>query len=210
MKNVFVMLGVLSIATVAQAGLVVAPAADAWVIHSRSGTVYDNTNFGSNIELRVGTTNSVTRDNRAFLKFDLSGITGPVSSATLYLWCNTVTANFSVGVYDVADDSWGEMTITFANQPALGSLATSFTPAGNARSVAVDVTAAVQAQVGGDGILSLALKGSEGAVTESFYSYSKEHTNANYRPYLDVDVVPEPATLILMSLGGLLLAAKRR
>jgi hypothetical protein len=54
-----------------------------------------------------------------YLRFDLTGYS--VKSAQLKLY---VTSTSSVGfkVNQVADNSWGETTITYNNQPAIGSL----------------------------------------------------------------------------------------
>ena len=57
---------------------------------------------------------------RSFLRFDLTGLTGTVTSATLRIF---PTSSQSTGftVYSVADNTWGETTIVDANAPPFGA-----------------------------------------------------------------------------------------
>jgi len=56
-------------------------------------------------------------DVRSYLKFTATGLTGTVQSATLRIWA---TSAQSVGfdAYPVADSSWTETGLTYANQPS--------------------------------------------------------------------------------------------
>lgn len=87
----------------------------------------------------------------SYLKFNLP-VGGAVSSATLRIYVNS---NHSVGfnVRGVADSSWSETTITYANAPALGGVTGSSGPFAGGTWVEVDVTSII----GGGGDLSLAL-----------------------------------------------------
>jgi hypothetical protein len=57
---------------------------------------------------------------RAYLRFNVSGITGAVASATLRVWANTAQTT-GYDAYSVADNTWGETTITGANSPPFGT-----------------------------------------------------------------------------------------
>jgi hypothetical protein len=57
---------------------------------------------------------------RPYLRFNVSGITGAVASATLRVWANTAQTT-GYDAYSVADNTWGEATITSANSPPLGT-----------------------------------------------------------------------------------------
>jgi hypothetical protein len=70
------------------------------------------TNYGT-VALRV----DASPDVRSYLKFNTSGISGTVDSATLRIWA---TSAQSVGfdVYAVSDSGWTETGLTSANQPS--------------------------------------------------------------------------------------------
>ncbi len=56
---------------------------------------------------------------RSYLRFNVSGITGTVASATLRVWANTAQTT-GYDAYSVADSTWGETSITGANAPPFG------------------------------------------------------------------------------------------
>ena len=56
---------------------------------------------------------------RSLLRFNVSGITGSVASATLRVWANSAQST-GYDVYSVADNTWAEATITSANSPPFG------------------------------------------------------------------------------------------
>ena len=129
------------------------PVADAYVRGGPSGDI----NYGSDavLVLKKGLTDDYTRES--YIKFDLSSVPGPVSSATLKLYAMTAEAGTSVHtISQVTDDSWTENAITFNNRPtALGGVVSSY----NVTSIgeySIDVTSAVQSEV--DGILSLKIE----------------------------------------------------
>lgn len=128
----------------------VSAAADSYV---NSGAV--STNYGT--QTYIVTKQSTSNDRSAYLKFDLSGITGTVTSAKLKLNVKSKSANASRTVYGVADDSWTETGITYVNRPAIGS-AIATTPVTALGWIELDVTSAVAAQNAGDKIVSLHLK----------------------------------------------------
>ena len=120
-------------------------------------------------------------------------------------------------VFEVTDDSWESSTIDWATMPALGTQLGSFDYEGNYATHFVDITSYLQSEVNNnDNLLSVGLDSSGN--TNPYYLYSinryfKEGWEA-YAPTLIVDYtpVPEPATMILLGLGGLgtLLRKKRK
>jgi hypothetical protein len=96
------------------------PIADAYV---RNGTAYAGTNFGTANPLSVKTNASVDVNRDAYLRFDVSGLSGFVGSAKLRAFgklSETGTAN--IGAYAVPVNTWAENTLTWNNKPALGPL----------------------------------------------------------------------------------------
>ncbi|MAT99780.1 MAG: hypothetical protein CL608_21785 [Anaerolineaceae bacterium] len=118
------------------------PVADASVLSNRP----DN-NFGGS-QLRLDAAPTVN----SYLRFDVQGLTGTVTNATLRLYVqSTSLAGFTA--HEVADNSWAEGGITFNNAPAIGA-AINGSGATTADSyVEVDVTSYVM----GNGLVSLAL-----------------------------------------------------
>jgi Fibronectin type III domain len=82
------------------------PIADAKVDASTPTTNYGTT------ALRVDGSPVV----RSYLKFDTSGVTGTVDSATLRIWA-TSSQTTGFDVFGVSDSSWTELGITAGNQP---------------------------------------------------------------------------------------------
>jgi hypothetical protein len=150
------------------------PVADTWV-----GSDATSTTHGSETALYsvTGTPTKVT-----YLKFDLTGVTGTLTSAGLTVTTTTGTSSGSPSaqdVYSVADTSWAEAAMTYATAPPLGAKLVSI-PGGSAPNTAYTVTlpgSALQPAVGGQ--LTLAIKG---AAADAFYVNSKEA--ATGRPQL--------------------------
>jgi parallel beta-helix repeat protein len=119
-----------------------APIADSWVDASQP-----TTNFGTSTQIRVDGSPVLV----SYLKFDVQ-VAGSVSQARLRIFANS---SHSVGfsARSVADTSWGETTITYANAPAYGSVVASSGPFAAGTWVEVDVTSLVTA----NGQLSIAL-----------------------------------------------------
>jgi hypothetical protein len=107
-----------------------APEADSY---TNSSTV--DTNYGKNTSIRVD--NAAATLMNGFLRFDLTGYS--VKSAQLKVY---VTSTSSIGfkINQVSDDSWGETTITYNNQPAIGSLINSSGSYTSGNWVTIDVT----------------------------------------------------------------------
>jgi hypothetical protein len=110
------------------------PVADSYVDASNS-----TANFGTSAQIRVDGSPVV----RSYLKFNVTGVTGTVTSATLRVFATSAQST-GYDAYSVADTTWGETTITDANAPLFG--ATKLGSSGKVTAstwTSVDVTSAV-------------------------------------------------------------------
>src|SRR5215211_1382169 len=113
------------------------PTADAYVNESAP-----KRKFGTALELLAGT----TPIRRGYLLFDVTALPGPVVRATLRLQAATASlAGYHVRA--VADTTWSERAITYANAPAVGAIAVASSGPIGAGTTTVDVTPLV----GGNG-----------------------------------------------------------
>jgi acid phosphatase type 7 len=87
-----------------------APVADSYVDASAS-----TSNFGTSTQIRIDGSPVV----RTFLRFNVTGVNGPVQSAVLRIYANTAQTT-GYDVYQVGNNAWGETTITDANAPPFG------------------------------------------------------------------------------------------
>jgi hypothetical protein len=132
-------------AVVAQAPtLTFNPTADAYVISTSAGS-----NYGTAANLRV----DASPDTHSYLRFVVSGVGGgTVQSAILRIYANSANAT-GFAVHSVADNTWTESGITYANSPAVGSVINNSAAFSAGAWVAVDVTSFVTA----DGTYNLAI-----------------------------------------------------
>ena len=90
----------------------------------------------------------------AYLKFNVSGLSGPLQSATLRVFANS-GLRWGFDAYSTPNTSWAESSLTYNNAPALGTKLGSF-PSGTLTGwIQLDVTPAVT----GNGTYSFALVG---------------------------------------------------
>lgn len=115
---------------------------DAIVLSNRS-----TTNYGSATIL--GTDDAP--DIRSYLKFDVAGLDGAVSSATLRVFVSSGSATFDAA--QVADNSWLQSSITYSTSPAVGAVINGSGTVTTGTWVEIDVTS----YISGDGTFSLAL-----------------------------------------------------
>lgn len=86
----------------------------------------DVQDYYSTDRLFVADNQSTGNEMYTFLKFNISSLnltaSSDISSATLRLTVgsNTATANHTLYVYEMADDSWTETTVTWNNKPGFG------------------------------------------------------------------------------------------
>lgn len=116
------------------ASLALYPIADAYVDSSNP-----TRNYGSSAQLRI----DGSPERRAYIAFDLQGLAGPVTQATLRIYANS---SASVGhVVSTSVSTWSESTITFADAPAVGSALGSSGPFSAGTWLELDVTSYVAA-----------------------------------------------------------------
>jgi hypothetical protein len=119
--------------SVAHAGpqtLVFGPAADAYINQLDAAS-----NYGQTVTLRI----SQSPTMRAYLRFNVSGVSGPVSSAKLSLHANGLSTT-GLSVAGVTDHRWTESSLTYNNAPAPGSAIQSSGPFEAGAWVSMDVS----------------------------------------------------------------------
>jgi hypothetical protein len=109
------------------------------------------TNYGSEekMESRIGP----THEKNCYIKFDVSGISAPIASATFraHIKSNPIS---DLTIHTVADTSWDEMTLIWNNAPAIGGSLDTVVSLAVDEWFELDVTSAIT----GDGLYSFALK----------------------------------------------------
>jgi acid phosphatase type 7 len=111
----------------------VVPVADSYVDASQP-----TVNFGSSTAIRMDGSPIVN----GYLRFTVPSLSGTVTSATLRLFANS-SQSTGYTAFRVADNSWGETTITASNAPPLGTALGSSGPVTAATWTSANVTAAV-------------------------------------------------------------------
>lgn len=154
-----------------------APVADAYISKPKPAS-----NFGTSNMLRLyggplGT---------SYLRFDVQGLPGTVTHATLRLYANS-ESKYGYQVRAVADNAWGESTITYGNAPPIGNLITSSEPFKARQWTSVELTSLVR----GNGTYSIVLLTFNGIP----FSLASRDAIPPYRPQLIVDVLT-PSTLV--------------
>jgi PKD repeat protein len=131
-----------------------------------------NTNYGTLTTLRVrgGTATSPTT-YRTFLKFEVTGITGPVTKATLRLFVTDDSPDGGT-VYKIDDNTWTETTLNWTNMPAKVLPATGIGSAGLVPLGWKDID--LGTAITGNGTCTLVL--ASGNTNSAIYS-SREGTN---------------------------------
>jgi PKD repeat protein len=141
--------------------LAFAPTDDAYV-----RSAHPNEKGGSDTTLRVFTGAS---DTQSYLKFTVSGVTGPVTSVKLRLFVTDASA-VSGSVYAVPVTTWSEGTLTWAIKPAAGALLAGPKAAPLGTWVEFDLPGALS----GNGTYAFVVK--DGSSNTAWYS-SKEGAN---------------------------------
>jgi chitodextrinase len=122
------------------------PSADAFVASSKPSA-----NSGSLTQLRADST-----PTNSYIRFDVQGLSGAATQASLRI-CPINSNAAGVAVHDVADDTWGELTITYNNAP---TYAPAVVASSGALTLGVCVSVDVTSLVAGNGPVSLALTSS--------------------------------------------------
>lgn len=163
--------------------------------------------------------------NKSYLQFDLSnlyaanpGLQGNITSATLTIYAITDAKSYVVsGLKDGGNEAWSANTIDWFSAPGndtasgtalladqtVGLYTVNPTVANGAATQ--DVTAFLNTDT--DGLVSFIF--TAGGTTYMYNVLEGSYYNADYVPVLTVEV-PEPASLVLLGLGGLAMLKKRR
>jgi len=150
------------------------PLADAYVNASTP-----TTNYGFQTTLRA----DASPDVRSYLRFNVQGLSGAVSSATLRVFANSGSAS-GYQIRAVSDNTWSEAAINYNNAPSVGTLIGSSGTFGAATWTTVDVTSYIT----GNGMYNLALTSTSN--TAMNFSSREESINS---PQLII-VTPEGPT----------------
>jgi len=154
-------------AAVAGTSYALTPVADAQVASGSPGTNYGSSN---NLFIQSSSATGTFGVERAWLKFDLSGLPAgtTIASATLelYNWKST-GASMPVEVRSATDDTWTETGLNYGNQPGLGAVLDTKTLAAGVTNQVYgwDTTSFVQSQLSGDKLVSLMLKPADEALS---------------------------------------------
>jgi len=180
-----------------------APVADAFV----RGGVYGSTNYGSDPTLVVSNAGGdYTR--QAFLRFDLSNVSGEIDSAQLGLYGRVTDNNGTTKdnrIAAVDNDGWTESGITYNTKPANGAVLATETFDNTARWHEIDVTRYIGEQYERDRSASLTMF-QDG--TGLFTNINSQQNTSN-RPYLNVTTYPfTPAQLAAVNLSTTATALK--
>jgi len=167
--------------------IVLSPVADAYV---QDGTA---TNFGASTTLRVkGSTTGSGFNRQSYLKFDLSGITGTITSAQLNVFGSLSTADtVALSAYSVVVTTWTETGIIWSNKPAMSGTAlfTRSVTNTSAQNLGWDVTAYVASNAGS--VVSFGLAAPSTTIGALFTGNSREA--ASNPPQLVLQVaIPTP------------------
>jgi hypothetical protein len=119
------------------------PSADSYVDSSNAST-----NYGSQTQLRADGSPTV----RSYLRFDVQGLSGSVTRATLRIYANSSSSG-GYEVRSVSNDTWSESTVTYNNAPSVGSALDSSGGFSGGTWTSVDITAYITA----DGSYNLAV-----------------------------------------------------
>jgi hypothetical protein len=161
---------------------------------------------------------------KSYLQFDLSAVSGTITSATLTVYSFLSNSDgkdyYIYGLNDGGNETWSAAAIDWFTAP--GNVTTSgtaldpalttqlafcdFPAADGIQDVSqTDVTAFVNADT--DNLVTFAF--TAGGTAYMYNVLAGTYYDAIYVPVLTLDVVPEPATMLLLGLGGLISIRRR-
>jgi len=179
--------------TVVGGNISLAPVADATVRGGANAAL----NFGVATTLTVKEDTSADNDRRAFLRWDLSSVTGVVYSAKIRLTPVSVGTNgVETGVTISTNHVWSESGMTWNNQPAVGKRFVTWIPATNNAPVEFMVTPQVLDALNSDRLLTVELYslrnvGASGTVDFA----SREAVDPSARPQLILFTAVSPPAI---------------
>lgn len=159
------------------------PVHDAYV----RGGIHSDAEFGVSdmYSIKVELSTVSDYDKRAYLKYDLSGVSGTVTSATFRIKIESLDSGVKNSLRPVSNDSWDEMTINWDNKPSNGSSLGTVTLTSVGEWAEWDVTSFINSEASGDGEASFCILPHSQSVYDNAYYYSAEAASGN-RPELVV------------------------
>lgn len=100
------------------------PIHDAYVRNGTNATVTHGITDSTTLLTKLNSNPAAGNDRQAYLKFDLSSVSGTVTAAKLRVYgslADNRSANIPIGLYKVSNLTWLESTLTWNNKPATGS-----------------------------------------------------------------------------------------
>jgi hypothetical protein len=182
-------------ATLVVALLAASPASTAMLSFTPVADSYvDESNKGKNF----GTTTALNLDNspvlRAYLRFNVQNVSGTVTQASLRLYSRS-SSSVGFSARSVADNSWGEKTISYRNAPGFsGTISGSSGSFASGRWVSIDVTPLVR----GNGLVSFALT----TTTATAMALASREYGASFAPQLVVTWSGAPANSSPPTISG--------
>ena len=157
--------------------------ADAYV---RGGNTYGDDNFGGDDDLIVKSSSDEHYTRYSFLRFDLAGFqASSVDNVTFKAYVHdhqTPGVSVPLKLYAVDDDTWGEDTITWNNQPVAGALLGTVNVS-DVGPVEFDITSQLATELVSDNLLSLVLLDDSG--TNKMLQL-RSRTRENDQPSLEI------------------------
>lgn len=167
---------------------------DAYVRNGNfAATAYGGTD-PSILSTKLNTAETTGFDRQTYIGFDLSSVTGTISSAVLKVYGKLEdirSTNIPVGVYSVANTTWTETDLTWNNKPAAGTtaLGTVTITDSTARYYNWDITAYVNSEkAAGRNAISLALINS--AISTPRIVFNSKETGSNAPQLLITTTAP--------------------
>ena len=138
---------------------------------------YASSNYGSGNTLIVKSSTTAGYLRMSYLRFNLDSLSSSAAKAELSLIVAGVPGTTddyqsSIEVYKVANDSWTESGLTYANRPSLGAKLGSVKVYRTGQEIRFSITDALNAELAGDRKLSLALVQPSGG--QMFEIHSRE------------------------------------
>ncbi len=162
---------------------------------------YPSSNYGTKAYMYVQSASSGYKDERAWMKFNISSAIPPGSSilsASVRMYCWKADGpSMHADIHPSLTDNWGEYTITWANQPSYQTAQdTVYLVQGNTHVwYEWDVTSFVQAQWSiGDSVLSFVVRAQteNTPTTKTFAFDSKEWSSGSYAPRIRIRYTSGP------------------
>ncbi|OLS22564.1 MAG: hypothetical protein HeimC3_30100 [Candidatus Heimdallarchaeota archaeon LC_3] len=149
---------------------------------------YSNSNYGGDTTLEIGNWDGNKR-RMIYMQFDLSSYT-VISRARLFIKASSVRTTTEIHLHAVSDSSWTEYEITWNTKPSFSpSIEDVQTTIEANQWLVFNLTSLSQLNIGSKFSIVLISNSGGDEVVDSYF-YSKEASNQDNRPYLQIDTDP--------------------